>query len=118
MKPGDELTINYVDLALGRRARRAMLKRAYNFWCECQRCTFEGDDAYSCTECKTLSPIIENPNPNLTNGNIPYRKPFAACSRCRNAWYCSATCQKQAWRRGHKLICRDWTKERSSSSAN
>jgi len=118
LKPGDELTINYVDLALGRRARRAMLKRAYNFWCECQRCTFEGDDAYSCTECKTLSPIIDNPNPNLTNGNIPYRKPFPACSRCRNAWYCSPTCQKQAWKRGHKLICKDWTKERSSSSAN
>ncbi|CAF3696138.1 unnamed protein product [Rotaria sordida] len=118
LKPGDELTINYVDLALGRRARRAMLKRAYNFWCECQRCTFEGDDAYSCTECKTLSPIIDNPNPNLTNGNIPYRKPFPACSRCRNAWYCSPTCQKQAWKQGHKLICRDWTKERSSSSAN
>jgi hypothetical protein len=103
------MTINYVDLALGRRARRAMLKRAYNFWCECQRCTFEGDDAYSCTECKTLSPSIENPNTNLINSNIPYRKPFPACS---------STCQKQAWKRGHKLICRDWTKERSSSSAN
>ncbi|CAF4066662.1 unnamed protein product [Adineta steineri] len=118
LKPGDELTINYVDLALGRRARRAMLKRAYNFWCECQRCTFEGDDAYSCTECKTLSPVIDNPNPNLTNGNAPFRKPFPACSRCRNAWYCSSACQKQAWKQGHKLICRDWTKERSSSSAN
>ncbi|CAF1629485.1 unnamed protein product [Rotaria magnacalcarata] len=118
LKPGDELTINYVDLALGRRARRAMLKRAYNFWCECQRCAFEGDDAYSCTECKLLSPSIDNPNPNLTNGNIPYRKPFPACSRCRNAWYCSPNCQKQAWKRGHKLICKDWTKERSSSSAN
>ncbi|CAF3793974.1 unnamed protein product [Rotaria magnacalcarata] len=103
---------------LGRRARRAMLKRAYNFWCECQRCAFEGDDAYSCTECKLLSPSIDNPNPNLTNGNIPYRKPFPACSRCRNAWYCSPNCQKQAWKRGHKLICKDWTKERSSSSAN
>lgn len=118
LKPGDEMTINYVDLALGRRARRAMLKRAYNFWCECQRCTFEGDDAYSCTQCKILSPIIENPNRNLTNGNSPYRKPFPACSRCRNAWYCSPTCQKEAWKQGHKLICRDWTKERSSSSAN
>ncbi|CAF0813779.1 unnamed protein product [Adineta ricciae] len=118
LKPGDELTINYVDLALGRRARRAMLKRAYNFWCECQRCAFEGDDAYSCTECKTLSPVIDNPNSTITNENIPYRKPFPACSRCRNAWYCSAACQKQAWKQGHKLICRDWTKERSSSSAN
>ena len=112
------MTINYVDLALGRRARRAMLKRAYNFWCECQRCSFEGDDPYSCTECKTLSPIVEQNNTNQSNGLISHRKPFPACSRCRNAWYCSSACQKSAWKRGHKLICRDWTKERSSSSAN
>ncbi|CAF0735161.1 unnamed protein product [Didymodactylos carnosus] len=104
LKPGDELTINYVDLALSRRARRAMLKRAYNFWCECIRCRFEGDDCNSCTECRKYS---END-----------RKSFPACSRCRAAWYCSADCQKRAWKHGHKIICRDWTKERSSSSTN
>ncbi|CAF0787495.1 unnamed protein product [Adineta steineri] len=65
------------NLPLG---RRAMLKCAYNFWCECQRCTFENDDAYLCTECKTLSPVIDNPNSDLTNDNIPLHKPFPACS--------------------------------------
>ncbi|CAF0819512.1 unnamed protein product [Rotaria sordida] len=73
LKSGDDLTINCVDLVMG--------YRAY-------------DDVYLCTECKILSPIIDNLNPNLTNGKRLYRKLFST------------------------LICKDWTKEKSSSSAN
>lgn len=28
------------------------------------------------------------------------------CSRCKNAFYCSASCQKAAWVGGHKAACR------------
>ena len=27
------------------------------------------------------------------------------CSRCMEAWYCSAVCQKQQWKKGHKHKC-------------
>ena len=30
-----------------------------------------------------------------------------ACSRCKQAWYCTPNCQKKAWAAGHKLICKD-----------
>ena len=30
-----------------------------------------------------------------------------ACSRCKQAWYCSGACQKKAWAAGHKQICKD-----------
>ncbi|KAK3214635.1 hypothetical protein GRF29_19g845043 [Pseudopithomyces chartarum] len=37
------------------------------------------------------------------------------CSRCKRAYYCSRTCQKQAWK-GHKLDC-DPISDRTSPSA-
>lgn len=27
------------------------MERGYNFWCQCPRCKFEGDDPDKCTEC-------------------------------------------------------------------
>ena len=27
------------------------------------------------------------------------------CSRCKRARYCSAECQREAWRGGHKAVC-------------
>ncbi len=32
--------------------------------------------------------------------------PLKACSRCKAAYFCDRTCQKQAWK-GHKLVCKD-----------
>ena len=28
------------------------------------------------------------------------------CARCSLVWYCSAECQQQDWRQGHKQVCR------------
>ncbi|KAH9498595.1 hypothetical protein Btru_007704 [Bulinus truncatus] len=38
-------------------------------------------------------------------------KLFPHCGRCARAWYCSQKCQKEAWKKGHKLICKKITKE-------
>ena len=98
IKPGDELCTTYVDTTKNRNYRRALLLRSFNFLCECSRCKFEGDDPTVCTQCQS---------------EAEYGKKFATCSRCHCAWYCSAACQKKAWKAGHKTICvpRNKTKE-------
>ncbi|CAG5122242.1 unnamed protein product [Candidula unifasciata] len=30
---------------------------------------------------------------------------YPHCSQCGRAWYCSQTCQREAWKQGHKQIC-------------
>ncbi|KAK3249693.1 hypothetical protein CYMTET_40885 [Cymbomonas tetramitiformis] len=30
------------------------------------------------------------------------------CQRCKRVWYCSAECQRAAWKGGHKRNCRPW----------
>eukprot|EP00854_Cymbomonas_tetramitiformis_P033104 gene33104-42322_t len=30
------------------------------------------------------------------------------CQRCKRVWYCSAECQRVAWKGGHKRNCRPW----------
>ncbi|XP_033728670.1 uncharacterized protein LOC117317831 isoform X2 [Pecten maximus] len=91
IKRGEEINITYIDTTMSRQNRRAWLIRAYNFWCLCPRCRFEGDDSGFCTNC---------------NKQAAKDKPFLGCGKCRSAWYCSPQCQKSAWKRGHKLICR------------
>lgn len=34
--------------------------------------------------------------------------PFARCASCRIARYCSPECQKEAWGKGHKRICKKY----------
>ncbi|XP_041374696.1 potential protein lysine methyltransferase SET5-like [Gigantopelta aegis] len=92
ISPGEEICINYVDTRMPRRDRRAWLFRAYNFWCHCPRCEFEGDGPEVCTQCKRKC-------------DEPGRKVFPVCSKCKKAWYCSQVCQKLAWKTGHKKIC-------------
>ncbi|KAL8624163.1 hypothetical protein ACOMHN_020213 [Nucella lapillus] len=87
---GEEVYNQYIDTNMSRRERRYYLYQSYNFWCQCTRCQFEGDGPTSCTECQAAA---------------PEGKPFAKCSRCKQAWYCSPKCQKKAWKRGHKKIC-------------
>jgi len=36
---GEEVTVTYTDLAVGRAARRAHLHRTKGFWCQCERCS-------------------------------------------------------------------------------
>ncbi|XP_069107868.1 uncharacterized protein [Argopecten irradians] len=91
IKQGEEINITYIDTKMSRQNRRAWLIRSYNFWCLCPRCRFEGDNSSFCTNC------------NKQAGND---KPFLGCGKCRSAWYCSPQCQKSAWKRGHKAICR------------
>ncbi|XP_035697869.1 SET and MYND domain-containing protein 5-like isoform X1 [Branchiostoma floridae] len=93
IKKGGELYTTYIDTSMQRPQRRAWLYRAYHFWCECQRCKYEGDDCSICTQCGKKA-----------------RKdsPFSVCSRCHRAWYCSPQCQKVAWKAGHKKICKAW----------
>ncbi|WAR13605.1 SMYD5-like protein [Mya arenaria] len=90
IKPGEELFTTYIDTAMPRKLRRAWLYKSFSFWCICKRCQFEGDDNSTCTECK--APAADG-------------KKLPGCSRCKRAWYCSGTCQKKAWMRGHKDIC-------------
>ncbi|KAH3768787.1 hypothetical protein DPMN_170004 [Dreissena polymorpha] len=90
IRPGDELFTTYIDTAMPRKLRRAWLCKSFNFWCNCRRCQFEGDDSSTCTECKKAASGDRN---------------FPGCSRCRKAWYCSTACQKKAWARGHRDIC-------------
>ncbi|XP_041374011.1 uncharacterized protein LOC121387067 [Gigantopelta aegis] len=92
IKPGEEIFINYIDTRMARRQRRAWLYRAYNFWCHCPRCQFEGDGPEVCTQCGKK---------HVDNGG----KMFPMCSKCKKAWYCSQNCQKIAWKKGHKKIC-------------
>ncbi|XP_061166549.1 uncharacterized protein LOC133175464 [Saccostrea echinata] len=91
VKEGDELFTTYIDTSMPRKLRRAWLFRSFNFWCHCRRCEFEGDGPETCTECKKKA---------------DKNTPFPACGQCHRAWYCSIPCQKSAWRRGHKKICR------------
>ena len=92
IKPEEEVFINYIDTRMDRRQRRAWLYRAYNFWCRCPRCQFEGDGPEVCTQCGKK---------HVDNGG----KLFPTCSKCKRAWYCSQSCQKIAWKKGHKKIC-------------
>ena len=92
ISPEEEIFINYVDTRMARRERRAWLFRAYNFWCHCPRCEFEGDGPEVCTQCKTKC-------------DAQGKKGFPVCSKCKRAWYCSQDCQKVAWKKGHKKIC-------------
>jgi len=39
----EEITTTYIDTRMSRRERRERLHRAYNFWCHCRRCQFEGN---------------------------------------------------------------------------
>ncbi|CAH1263608.1 SMYD5 [Branchiostoma lanceolatum] len=93
IKKGGELYTTYIDTSMQRPQRRAWLYRAYHFWCECQRCKFEGDDCGTCTQCQRKAHKDD---------------PFSVCSRCHRAWYCSPKCQKVAWKAGHKKICKAW----------
>lgn len=90
IKPGEELFTTYIDKTLPRQLRRAWLYKSFNFWCYCKRCQFEGDNNSSCTQCKKVA----------AEG-----KKFPGCSKCKRAWYCSTTCQKHAWVKGHKDVC-------------
>ncbi|XP_063441122.1 uncharacterized protein LOC134721815 [Mytilus trossulus] len=89
IKEGEELTTTYIDTTMPRRLRRAWMYKSFNFWCQCPRCQFEGDDAYSCTNCKKRA------------GDAP----FKGCGKCHRGWYCSSECQKINWKEGHKLVC-------------
>ncbi|XP_061178211.1 histone-lysine N-trimethyltransferase SMYD5-like [Saccostrea echinata] len=90
IREGEELFVSYVDTSFTRQQRRGFLYRLYHFWCECPRCMFEGDDSDVCTQC---------------GKEADDEKGFPSCGRCHKAWYCSKTCQKTAWKKGHKEIC-------------
>lgn len=87
---GEELFTTYIDTKMFKQERRGWLFRAYNFWCNCQRCQYEGDGPEECTNC-----TVKATEP----------KGFPACGKCRRAWYCSPKCQKVSWKGGHKKIC-------------
>ncbi|XP_046576377.1 uncharacterized protein LOC124284339 [Haliotis rubra] len=91
IKKGEEVCITYINTTMPRRQRRAWLYRSYNFWCRCIRCNFEGDGPMACTQC---------------GKSADEGKKFPQCSKCKRAWYCSTACQKQAWKKGHKKICK------------
>ncbi|XP_050401463.1 uncharacterized protein LOC126818222 [Patella vulgata] len=90
VQEGEEVFITYINTNMPRSKRRAWLYRAYNFWCYCDRCNFEGEGSHECTQCKKTAES---------------QKPFPTCSKCKKAWYCSSKCQKVAWKKGHKKIC-------------
>lgn len=90
VKAGNEIFTTYIDTSIMRRQRRALLFQGYNFWCNCQRCQFEGDGPEMCANCEA---------------NAPEGKQFPACGKCRRIWYCSSKCQKTSWKAGHKIIC-------------
>jgi len=56
IKPGDELTIPYVDPALDVRTRRERLKSSYGFDCNCSRCTREM--ARASAKAQTIRPQV------------------------------------------------------------
>ena len=37
-------------------------------------------------------------------------KPFERCSGCKIIYYCSAKCQKEDWKKGHKKECKEFAK--------
>mmetsp|Transcript_4629 Transcript_4629/g.6980 ORF Transcript_4629/g.6980 Transcript_4629/m.6980 type:complete len:378 (-) Transcript_4629:52-1185(-) len=45
IKPNEELCIEYVDSALSKSARRALLCKGYDFFCICPRCFCSSDDS-------------------------------------------------------------------------
>ncbi|XP_041376113.1 SET and MYND domain-containing protein 5-like [Gigantopelta aegis] len=90
IKKGEELFTTYIDTTMPRRLRRAWLYKSFNFWCQCQRCQFEGDDSSSCTNC---------------GAKADEGRRFPGCGKCHKAWYCSVACQKKAWKLSHKAIC-------------
>ncbi|XP_064598978.1 uncharacterized protein LOC135465626 isoform X2 [Liolophura sinensis] len=90
IRADEELFTTYIDTKMPRKLRRAWLYRSFNFWCQCRRCQFEGDEPETCTNCFTTAP--------------PGKK-FPGCGKCKKAWYCSVKCQKQSWQKGHKEIC-------------
>lgn len=91
IRVGEELFSTYIDTQLVKLERRSWLFRAYNFWCQCERCKFEGEDAKVCTHCGAKNAEGKN---------------FPACSQCKRAYYCSTNCQKSSWKQGHKRICK------------
>ena len=49
---------------------------------------------------------------------ICFKASLFVCSRCHNIWYCSAVCQAQDWKLGHKQQCKELKKQfRSSGKA-
>ncbi|KAH3753747.1 hypothetical protein DPMN_188396 [Dreissena polymorpha] len=93
IKKGEELCTTYINTRMPRKERRAWLYRGYNFWCQCPRCKYEGDGPDKCTECGKVA---------KDDG----RDKYPGCGKCHLAWYCSTGCQKAAWKKGHKRICK------------
>ncbi|XP_012944230.1 uncharacterized protein LOC101858898 [Aplysia californica] len=90
IKKGEEIFITYIDTSMPKTLRKAWLFKSFNFWCQCKRCQFEGDTPSECTHCLKKA---------------PEDKKFAACGKCKRAWYCGAACQKASWKNGHKIVC-------------
>ncbi|XP_059162060.1 uncharacterized protein LOC131945091 isoform X2 [Physella acuta] len=90
IKEGEEVFITYIDTAMPKLLRKAWLYKSFNFWCSCQRCQFEGEQPNECTNCHKKAPEGKN---------------FSACGKCKKAWYCGVACQKDAWKKGHKVVC-------------
>jgi hypothetical protein len=82
---GEELTVTYTDLAVGRAARREHLHRTKGFWCQCERCSSpmsESVDRYLegvlCTpECRGV--FVANEVTPETAGTTAST---ASCERC------------------------------------
>lgn len=91
IQKGEEIFTTYIDTAMPRKLRRAWLYKSFNFWCRCPRCQVEGDDPNVCTRC---------------GKKAQEGKKFPGCGKCMKAWYCSVTCQKSAWKLGHKVACK------------
>ncbi|GFN79270.1 SET and MYND domain-containing protein 5-like [Plakobranchus ocellatus] len=89
-RKGEEIFITYIDTTVPKLLRKAWLYKSFNFWCNCLRCQFEGDQPTECSNC-------------LKKAEEP--KQFPACSKCKRAWYCGVKCQREAWKKGHKVIC-------------
>ncbi|CAH1780281.1 unnamed protein product [Owenia fusiformis] len=104
IKAGDEILTSYIHVNQPRKERRAQLLRAFNFWCECPRCKFQGDDGMTCTHCHRDVGESE--------------KNFPVCSRCHSAWYCSIGCQRQNWKDGHKEYCKPLVKPNNTNNDN
>lgn len=102
IRKGEEVNITYIDTSMQQKLRRAWLYRSFHFWCNCQRCEFEGSDANICTNCKKKAPEGKN---------------FSTCGRCKKAWYCSTQCQRFAWKKGHRNICEKAEKPEGSPKA-
>jgi len=42
---------------------------------------------------------------NLIPDKINKKATLFRCTKCKNVWYCDATCQLSDWKQGHKKIC-------------